>query len=117
MPQAWHRDGNHLFPDRADLPPHAVTVFVPLTDIASPGLGATQFCPTTHLMGDDACNSAEHHVFQFNPMRAGSCVIFDYRTLHRGVPNTTAGELRPLVYLVFAKAWFQDHKNFSKELL
>lgn len=84
VPQAWHRDGDHLFPDRADLPPHAVTVFAPLSDIASPGLGATQFCPTTHRMSDDACNSAEHHVFAFNPMRAGSIVVFDYRTLHRG---------------------------------
>ena len=117
VPQAWHRDGDHLFPDRPDLPPHAVTVFVPLADIASPGLVATQFCPGTHLLSDDACNAAEHHVFAYNPMRAGSCIMLDYRTLHRGVPNTTTDELRPLVYMVFAKPWFLDCKNFSEDVL
>ena len=114
VPQAWHRDGNHLFPEHAELPPHAVTMFVPLLDISSPGLGATQFCPGTHLMTDAQCNSSEHHVFSFNPMKAGSLIMLDYRVLHRGVANTSK-TLRPLLYMVFAKPWFKDSKNFKAE--
>ena len=45
---------------------------------------------------------------------AGSALVFDYRTLHRGRANTTADQSRPVLVLTFAKSWFRDLYNFPK---
>lgn len=45
---------------------------------------------------------------------AGSALVFDYRTLHRGRANTTKDENRPVLVLTFAKSWFRDLYNFPK---
>ena len=61
-------------------------------------------------------------------LRAGTAAFFDFRLLHRGRPNRSrppplprpaaAGnvvrdesKLRPIIYLTFAKPWFQDKVN------
>eukprot|EP00049_Salpingoeca_infusionum_P007964 m.128549 g.128549 ORF g.128549 m.128549 type:complete len:213 (-) comp13873_c1_seq1:2195-2833(-) len=45
--QEWHMDGNHLFP-HAQLPPHALTVFLPLDDLEE-AQGSPQVCTCVHV--------------------------------------------------------------------
>ena len=42
--------------------------------------------------------------------RRGGCV-----RLRSGLGNRTASTLRPLVYLTYAKPWFKDSFNFSRQ--
>ena len=42
---------------------------------------------------------------------AGAAIIFDYRVLHRGTANISAGT-RPLLCLVFTRKWFVDGYNY-----
>ena len=117
VPQAWHRDGGHLTPSDCTAPAHALTVFCPLLDVSS-GLGSPQFIPGTHVMSDEDCNSADHRVAQFEPFLSTDCIIFDYRLLHRGMPNTcTDNTTRPLFYCVFTKNGYTDQHNFGTEPL
>jgi hypothetical protein len=88
--QAWHMDGAHLFDGDAALalPPHALTMFVPLVDLTHEN-GPTEFAPGSHRLrladgpADDAPRAAI-----LAP--AGSAIVFDYRTWHRGLPNCGA---------------------------
>ena len=42
----------------------------------------------------------------------GDYLVYDQRTVHRGVPNTS-GIDRPILYLLFARPWFKEHLNFG----
>eukprot|EP01006_Ploeotia_vitrea_P019811 TRINITY_DN52057_c0_g1_i1.p1 TRINITY_DN52057_c0_g1~~TRINITY_DN52057_c0_g1_i1.p1 ORF type:complete len:307 (-),score=14.48 TRINITY_DN52057_c0_g1_i1:483-1403(-) len=108
--QDWHKDGKHLWPiavtNDAPLPPHCLNVFVPLVDITEEN-GPTEFQPTSH----------KHEDFQFSfktikpCLKAGQCLLFDYRLWHRGLANTTNAN-RPLLYLTYARSWYRDPSNF-----
>ena len=132
--QVWHRDdpyvvsdGPHDNPHRIgghDLPAYAVTAMVTLSNLSATH-GPTEFClGTTHLTATapswaralrettaapDAASSdvcpAEH--LRVPVPRAGDLVLFDYALVHRGGPNLTA-QLRALLYLTFARSWWQD---------
>ena len=39
-------------------------------------------------------------------------VVFDYRVKHRGLANNS-GQVRPVVYVTYAKPGFRDDANFS----
>lgn len=84
--QEWHSDG----PPAADAArPYAVCVFVPLLDLTA-DTGCTQFWPGSHMHA---------HLLGFGPaapvleaavdgrVAAGDAVLYDYRVLHRGLPN------------------------------
>ncbi|MDP1964381.1 MAG: phytanoyl-CoA dioxygenase family protein, partial [Reyranella sp.] len=43
----------------------------------------------------------------------GSCIIWDFRRYHRGLPNRS-DQPRPLLYATYARRWYQDPHNFSK---
>ncbi|KAH8063462.1 phytanoyl-CoA dioxygenase [Aureococcus anophagefferens] len=45
--QKWHKDGDHLFAEGGDQPPHALTVFIPLQDL-TPSNGPTEFRLGSH---------------------------------------------------------------------
>lgn len=115
--QAVHVDGKPLF-DRDDfvpLPPHCLTVFVPLLDLA-PHLGPTEFFPGTHLADPsnyDAVSQGKVSGLTFSHALAGDAIIFDYRTRHRGRANTSPETHRPLLYFTYAKPWFRDATNYS----
>ena len=42
---------------------------------------------------------------------AGSCLCYDFRNVHRGMPNTST-QMRPILYFVYAHAGFSEAKNF-----
>ena len=47
--QGWHRDGSFLFGDSVELPPHCLTLFLPLVDLFDDTLGPPQFYPGSHM--------------------------------------------------------------------
>jgi ectoine hydroxylase-related dioxygenase (phytanoyl-CoA dioxygenase family) len=104
-PQDWHRDGQALGRGH-QLPPHVVNVFIPLVDIDVP-IGPTEFWPGTHKEAaytaiqelqktrrTPAPQEGDKTVQLLAP--AGSAVIFDYRTIHRGGANMTDKNRRVL---------------------
>jgi hypothetical protein len=114
--QAWHRDGPHLATsDGPTAPAHALTAFFPLCDVTE-DRGSPQFIPGSHLLSDEVANTTDHHVVQFNPLAATDCVVFDYRLLHRGMPNV-GSDTRPLMYVVFSVPHWCDDINFGTEPL
>lgn len=86
--QAFHRDGPH----------RAFYAFVPLVDTAC----GPEFQCGTHLdLEDDERAPPAERVCP--PLRAGDVLLYDYRTLHRGVANPTSRG-RPIFYSGWATA-------------
>ena len=91
--QGWHTDGEHLFPGFGHhTPPHAVTVFVPLVNLTEAN-GCPQFFVGSHV---EAVATALSEGTETDPpvtaeLSTGSALIFDYRLVHRGTGNSTAG--------------------------
>jgi hypothetical protein len=101
--QEWHMDGGHLDEERY-LPCHCLTVFVPLVDLCADN-GATEFSLGSHL---HECEDLGERVLE---CLAGSAIVFDYRTLHRGTANRTTAD-RPILYFTYARSWFEDPVNY-----
>eukprot|EP00965_Chrysotila_dentata_P026188 868430-Pleurochrysis_carterae.AAC.2 len=127
--QSWHRDGEHLF-EHVHLPAHCITIFVPLVDLEDDLLGPTQFYPGSHICGRSALyhglNSIGDESDCYLPfctprLAIGDVIAFDYRTIHRGLANTshlsesTAPTARPMLYIVYARSWFIDRVNFPSD--
>ena len=129
--QAWHADGPHLFasavdePAAASLPAHALNIFVPLVDLTEAN-GATEFACGTHRRGheltprdddDDGAAASdggdERGERTAILARAGDALVFDYRLWHRGLPNLSSAD-RPLLYLVAARSWWRDDRNYRQ---
>ena len=116
--QQWHVDGGHLSPAR-HLPAHAVNVFVALTDITL-DMGPTELRPASHFLTRRMAKmmllakvKKRLHVPVTPTMRAGDAVVFDYRVLHRGTPNTSERP-RAMLELVYWREGWSDLLNFSK---
>merc|ERR1712176_1529391 len=96
-----------------------LTVFVPLVNVSRANqLGSTEFWPGTHQGVVDLtsllreCENSEGFTPDYH---VGSALIFDYRLLHRGLPNE-GDDKRPMLYMVWAKPWYQE-QNFPPESL
>ena len=125
--QPWHIDWEHLFGELGTpLPPHCVNVFVPLVDV-TPAHGPTELAPGSHRPAPgtvarhaDWSDSLEAFGFRGGTVAAtipaGSCLLFDYRTLHRALPNLSA-EPRPVLYLVASRPWYRDVTFPAREAL
>ena len=48
-----------------------------------------------------------------SPLQAGGCVLYDYRLMHRGMPNTSVGTERPLVQLLYHSRAYVEKKNYG----
>jgi ectoine hydroxylase-related dioxygenase (phytanoyl-CoA dioxygenase family) len=111
--QHVHRDHSHLFERESiglELPSHAINLAIPLVDI-DPEMGPTELWPGSHRWEPDAVCDAEQMVAP--TLRAGDCMMIDYRTLHAGAPNRST-RIRPILYVVYARPWFFDEKNFTR---
>ena len=94
-----------LLARRAHLPPHSVSVFVPLVDL-TPANGPTEFQLGTHIKANlvqprRRCSAA---------CAAGDLVVYDTRVMHRGGANASEAD-RPMVYLTFSRVWYRDTLN------
>ena len=116
--QPWHADGVPLFPGANDLPAHALNCFAPIVNV-SRRMGPTEFVPASHKPGpvaralEAALQRGREPADVFSPeLSVGDVLVYDQRTVHRGVPNRTTTE-RPILYLLFARPWFREHINFG----
>ncbi|EOD08965.1 hypothetical protein EMIHUDRAFT_358600 [Emiliania huxleyi CCMP1516] len=98
-------DTPHLFACREHLPPHSLSVFVPLCDLR-PANGPTEF----HLASHIKANLVRPPSRAAACCPAGSCVLYDPRVMHRGGANESEGE-RALVYLTLSRVWYRDTLN------
>ena len=93
------------------LPPYAVTLCVPLCDLTEDN-GPTALYPGSHRAALRAKVPNEARLkrqFKAQAMTGplGDCFLFDYRLFHCGLPNFSR-EPRPILMLVFTRAWFRD---------
>lgn len=124
--QNLHTDGPRLS-EVVDLYPYAINCFVPLVDVG-PSNG-TEFHPGTQRREQhvtDATTTATSSRAERARVReaaavakkvvpraaVGEAVLFDYRVLHRGMPNK-ACDPRPCAYVTFAQRWYTDTYNFG----
>mmetsp|Transcript_8521 Transcript_8521/g.17769 ORF Transcript_8521/g.17769 Transcript_8521/m.17769 type:complete len:105 (+) Transcript_8521:1802-2116(+) len=90
--------------------------------------GSHKLSVSAMLLSDDGDESTVLHrkeVLQLKTIRpsldVGDVVIFDNRTLHYGLANTSCSESaensdtgrRPLLYLNVTQSWFHDPKNWD----
>lgn len=125
--QAWHADGDHLFgPEVNRLPPHCLNIFFPLVDLGKDN-GPTEVCPGSHMFTavlEGAYKQAPNMLERLAEITgavlrapvtlevpAGSVIVFDYRLAHRALASRSQ-HARPMLYLTFARPWFQDIHNF-----
>lgn len=109
--QRWHMDTPHLFTVGTHLPPHSLSVFVPLVDMVADTPeqrtnGPTEFHLGTHIKANLV--APQRHAIA--TCRAGDLVLYDIRIMHRGGPNLGEAE-RPVVYLTFSRVWYRDTLN------
>ena len=126
--QSWHRDAPLLFAQRAETeeqrakpftshvsePSYALNVFLPLVDINDESAGPTEFCLRSHVWSEqwtEELHSSPQHRVQFH-VGAGSAVIADYRTVHRGLANLRATS-RPVLMLIYGRRWWTDPVNYG----
>lgn len=96
--QSWHRDG----------PENLLNVFVPLIDVTRT-LGGTQLYPGSQ--GQHDLDIPTQSVTAL--LRAGQCLLFDYRIKHRGLANHDIHP-RPVLYFTYApNEAIRDEANFS----
>jgi hypothetical protein len=124
--QRFHVDAAHAHFEvaRASSAVRMYNVFVPLVDISEDGDG-TMFWPAPvlgessralakHILGSpDSTLDASALVAPQTP--AGGLVIFDYRTIHRGLANPeVGGRERPVAYVACATGGARDDHNFPQ---
>ena len=109
--QYQHIDGPLRWGDGlSKLPPYALALATPLCDVDEEN-GPTAIWPGSHRAAGPRLPS-ERAISKRYPQRRmtgrfGFSYLYDYRTFHRGTPNHS-GEARPLLMLVFTRAWYRD---------
>jgi ectoine hydroxylase-related dioxygenase (phytanoyl-CoA dioxygenase family) len=111
-PTDLHRDiypilnsvtGQNIGVHDLSLPPYYFTVLIPLVELTLEN-GPTQFV----RQSNQQLTALEDKNKLLTPLlQPGDYVIFDGRTLHRGLPNTTTSE-RMLAYITFIADWYND---------
>ncbi|MFM6951120.1 MAG: phytanoyl-CoA dioxygenase family protein [Novosphingobium sp.] len=102
-PLLFHSDAGN-----ANVPCYASTILIPLIDLDEEA-GGTQLWEGTHMSARDANWEGDPHIFY---TKAGSALVFDYRTYHGGMP-CRAAHGRPLLYFTYTMPWFHDTLAFE----
>jgi hypothetical protein len=115
--QALHADTPHLFENNPDLPAHYINIFAPGIPFDDK-VGGTAFVHgshnlefTTKYCGND--NSRVYPYLVRPSLTLGDVLLFDCRTLHFGMANTSSSVERVLLYTNTTHAWFHDPKNWD----
>ncbi len=107
--QGAHRDGGFLFPDATIdpiLPPSALTIAIPLVDIDLDN-APTGIAVGSHKLKPGSSDAPLAAV----PAPRGSAIVWDFRTLHGGLANTS-DRGRPALYFTACRPFWIDHRNF-----
>ena len=139
--QGWHADGGHTLGDsdagwdegcnkNSLAAPYAICLFVPLIDL-NHTVGFTQFWPGSHkhreLVGFGPFAEVAKATWD-GTVRAGEAIVYDYRLLHRGMPNYSMGAAavssadekdvhshpyRAVLQLLCRKTWYKERNNYG----
>ncbi len=121
--QPAHFDYPPLFESEqlcASLPPHAITVVVPLVDLDEK-TGTTAIWEGSHsqigardrlqrIVAESSWDGAALPL-----AKAGDVYLMDYRLIHAGMANRSDRD-RPILYIVYRRPWFHEEKNFDEQL-
>jgi ectoine hydroxylase-related dioxygenase (phytanoyl-CoA dioxygenase family) len=111
--QKIHRDAPLLFDNgiATILPAHAVTVVFPLVEMNETN-GTTALWQGSHRWPTFENNPIVKNSVPTVPViPEGSCAIWDFRLFHAGTENRSLIN-RPILYITYAKSWWQDPANF-----
>lgn len=125
--QGWHADGDHQKGGsdagwstdgwKKQSQAYAFCLFIPLINL-NDEVGFTQFWPKSHysrqLAGFGPVAQLCHSTFD-GKCSAGDAIWYDYRLMHRGMPNCSVNTIRPVLQIVFKKKWYIEKSNFSEE--
>ncbi|MCH2182393.1 MAG: phytanoyl-CoA dioxygenase family protein [Mariniblastus sp.] len=102
------------------LPPYAITLVIPLVDLDAE-IGSTAWWEGSHSDErarqklQELTRGAEMDDTTFPAARAGDVYLMDYRLIHGGMANRSE-QVRPILYIVYARPWFRDAYNFSDQV-
>lgn len=112
--QHIHRDHPPLFENESldlKVPSFAITAVVPLVDL-TPETGSTRVWKGSHRICREIKPDSAQSDIPYLPI--GSCYLMDYQLLHGGTPNRSAS-IRPILYLIYYRSWFQEAVNYDKQ--
>ncbi len=112
--QHIHRDHPALFENEAlslNLPSFAITAVVPLIDLTLE-TGSTRLWKGSHRTARSESKDMKDSYVPFLP--TGSCYLMDYQLLHGGTPNVSQ-QVRPIIYMIYYRSWFQEAVNYEKQ--
>eukprot|EP00040_Diaphanoeca_grandis_P029935 m.176191 g.176191 ORF g.176191 m.176191 type:complete len:458 (+) comp31842_c8_seq1:240-1613(+) len=116
--QDWHSDGAHVHGDAGwgstPSQAYALCVFVPLIDL-NRNVGFTQFWPASHrnkgLLGFGGASLLVNGQYD-GIQECGDAIIYDYRLLHRGMPNTSSQQ-REILQFLYSDPSYTETKNWG----
>ncbi|MGB7342802.1 MAG: phytanoyl-CoA dioxygenase family protein [Pirellulaceae bacterium] len=120
--QSVHFDYPPLYEDEATcatLPPHAITMVVPLVDLSLKN-GSTAMWLGSHKsisarqQLQDLAESGSMAGSVFADARMGDAYLMDFRLIHAGMPNQSE-IARPVMYIVYSRPWFDESMNFDEQ--
>lgn len=120
--QSVHFDFPPLYQDEAvcaALPPHAITLVIPLVDITS-DTGSTAVWPGSHNRTgsrDELERLVESGAMDGSVCptpKMGDAFLMDFRLIHAGTPNVSDSP-RPILYIVYSRPWFREDMNFQEQ--
>ncbi len=119
--QPVHFDHPPLFESEqacSDLPPHAITVVIPLVDIDEE-TGSTGIWEGSHRAGgrkqlQDLMIKPSWEGASLPLTKSGDVYLMDYRVIHGGMANRSQ-IARPIFYIVYSRPWFKDFSNFPDQ--
>ena len=124
--QYWHSDGTHEGPAagwadvddprKAAAGPHAVCVFVPLVELTKTNgytefwKGSQHFASLMDKKGEQTLPGGTDAI-----VGEGDAIVYDFRTVHRGMANSSQS-IRPIMYVLYGhEEWEGDTKrNWGK---
>ena len=124
--QRFHCDAEHehFLAAKADPSHRLYNVFVPLVDVQENGDG-TEFWGAPAL--EDSTRALSRHFLQNAPLppveagieapacAAGGLILYDYRTVHRGLANdAVSGRERAVAYVIIATGGAKEGYNFPR---
>jgi len=122
--QEWHSDGPHVgkaadWDGEGESSPYALCVFVPLINLTDE-VGYTQFWLGSHRYKDligfggmaPVLNSTTNCTVD-----AGGAVVYDYRLMHRGMPNRSTDTERPVLQFLYHHPDYTEKENYGAETL
>jgi ectoine hydroxylase-related dioxygenase (phytanoyl-CoA dioxygenase family) len=120
--QSVHFDYPPLFESEevcAALPPHAITLVVPLVDLDEM-TGSTAIWEGSHARvgaRDQLRKLVDESSWQGSTMplpRMGDVYLMDFRLIHGGTANRS-DHPRPILYIVYSRPWFREDMNFDEQ--